>query len=52
MYLGGHGDDGKNIVPIDFNVMMHPTLPDGQRLYTLGDPSTAENGSIDISGGS
>ena len=52
MYLGGHGDDGKNIVPIDFNLMMHPSLPDGQRLYTLGDPSTAENGSIDISGGS
>lgn len=51
-YMGGHGDEGKNIPPVTFNLMMHPSLPDGQRIYTYGDPSTAVNGSIDISGGS
>jgi len=48
-FLGGHGDEGKNIVPVTFNVMMHPDIPDGQRLYTVGDPALA---SIDIEGGS
>jgi hypothetical protein len=38
-FLGGHGDDGKNIVPTTFNIMMHPDMPDGQRLYTVGDPA-------------
>lgn len=40
-FLGGHGDDGKNIVTVNFNVMMHASMPDGQRLYTVGDPATA-----------
>ena len=52
VFMGGHGDDGKNIPAVNYNVMMHPTVPDGQRLYTMGDPATAVNGSIDISGGS
>lgn len=49
MFLGGHGDDGKNIVTVNFNVMMHPSLPDGQRLYTVGDPAGV---SVDIESGS
>lgn len=49
MFLGGHGDDGKNIAQVNFNLMMHPTLPDGQRLYSVGDPADV---AIDISGGS
>lgn len=49
MFLGGHGDEGKNIVTVNFNVMMHPDLPDGQRLYTVGDPAGVN---IDIEGGS
>lgn len=48
-FLGGHGDDGKNIQTVNFNVMMHPDLPDGQRLYTVGDPATHL---IDLEGGS
>lgn len=48
-FLGAHGDDGKNIVECTFMAMMHPEMPDGQRLYTQGDPATA---SIDIEGGS
>jgi acetyl esterase/lipase len=39
MFKGGHGNDAKNIVTVTFNVMMHPTMPDGQRLYTTGDPA-------------
>ncbi len=50
--LGGHGNDGKNIQTVNFNVMMHPDLPDGQRLYTVGDPTTTANGSINIGGAS
>lgn len=38
-FLGGHGDDGKNIQTVNFNAMMHPDMPDGERLYTVGDPS-------------
>lgn len=48
-FMGGHGDEGKNITPVTFNVMMHPDLPDGQRLYTVGDPALQ---AIDIEGGS
>jgi hypothetical protein len=48
-FMGGHGDAGKNIVTVNFNVMMHPALPDGQRLYTRGAPSVV---GIDIGGGS
>jgi hypothetical protein len=40
-FLGGHGDDGKNIETVTFHAMMHPTMPDGHRLYTIGDPATA-----------
>ena len=48
-FKGGHGDDGKNIETVTFNLMMHPSLPDGHRLYTRGDPATY---SIDITGNS
>lgn len=40
-FLGGHGDDGKNLETVTFHAMMHPTMPDGHRLYTIGDPATA-----------
>lgn len=40
-FRGQHGDDGKNIQTVNFNVMMHPDLPDGERLYTVGDPSAS-----------
>jgi hypothetical protein len=46
-FKGGHGNDAKNIVPVTLRVMMHPTMPDGHRLYTTGDPALA---SIDILG--
>lgn len=48
-FMGGHGDDGKNIATVNFNVMMHPDMPDGQRLYTVGSPADFD---IDIEGGS
>lgn len=48
MFYGGHGDDGKNIETVNFNCMMHPDLPEGQRLFTVGDPSAV---SIDIETG-
>lgn len=47
-FYGGHGDDGKNIETVMFRVMMHPDLPEGQRLFTIGDPSAV---SIDIETG-
>ena len=40
-FKGGHGDEGKNIEPVTFTLMMHPTMPDGHRLYTRGDPAAA-----------
>jgi hypothetical protein len=49
MFRGGHGDAGKNIESVTFQAMMHPDMPDGHRLYTLGDPAAAD---IDLSGGS
>lgn len=48
-FLGGHGDDGKNIETVMVTGMMHPDLPEGQRLFTIGDPADV---SIDIEGGS
>jgi hypothetical protein len=39
MFKGGHGNDAKNIVATTLHVMMHATMPDGQRLYTTGDPA-------------
>lgn len=47
-FMGGHGDDGKNIVTVNFNAMMHPDLPEGQRLFSIGDPSAV---GIDIETG-
>ncbi len=49
MFKGGHGNDAKNIVTATLHAMMHPTVPDGQRLYTTGDPSLV---AIDILGSS
>lgn len=46
-FLGGHGNDAKNIVGVTLRAMMHPALPDGHRLFTTGDPALA---SIDILG--
>jgi len=38
-FKGGHGNDAKNIITVTLHAMMHPTMPDGQRLYTTGDPA-------------
>lgn len=48
-YLGGHGDDGKNIESVMFHAMMHPDMPDGHQLFTIGNPYTY---SIAVDGGS
>jgi len=48
-FMGGHGDDGKEIRTVNFNSIYHPSLPDGHRLYTRGDPATY---GIDIEGNS
>jgi len=48
-FLGGHGDDGKNIVTVSCHATIHPDLPEGQRLFTIGDPADY---AIDIEGGS
>ncbi|MFA5604191.1 MAG: hypothetical protein WDA12_05025 [Bacilli bacterium] len=40
-FLGGHGDDGKNIETVTFQGMMHPLMPDGHRIFTCGDPTLA-----------
>lgn len=48
-FLGGHGDEGKNIETVSFQAMMHPDMPDGHRLYTLGDPALS---GINLEGGS
>lgn len=48
MFKGGHGNDAKNITTVTLHGMMHSEMPDGQRLYTTGDPALV---SIDITGG-
>lgn len=48
-FLGGHGNDAKNIETATFQVMMHPDMPDGERLYTTGNPSLKD---INLLGGS
>lgn len=48
-FLGGHGDDGKNIQSAMLHATFHPDAPDGHRLYTIGNPFTA---GIDLEGGS
>jgi hypothetical protein len=37
-FRGGHGDDAKNIEVVQFTMMVHPDMPDGERLYTTGNP--------------
>jgi len=39
-FRGGHGDDGKALYTASFMVMDNPSLPNGHRLYTRGDPAT------------
>lgn len=34
-----HADGGKTIAPVEFSVMHSPEFPDGDQLYTLGDPT-------------
>lgn len=41
MFRGGHGNEAKNIVTVSLNAMMHPSMPDGHRLFTTGDPAVA-----------
>lgn len=48
-WLGGAGDASKNIESISFQVMHHGGMPEGHKLYTLGDPNEA---GIDLEGGS
>lgn len=38
-YKGGAGDARKNIESASFEVMNHNDMPEGQMLYTLGDPA-------------
>lgn len=40
-FLGGHGNDAKNIEVTTCQVMIHPDMPDGHHLYTSGDPAVA-----------
>lgn len=42
-----HADGGKTIVPVEFSVMHSEEFPDGNQLYTLGDPADAD---IDLAG--
>jgi hypothetical protein len=51
-FLGGHGDEGKNIEPTMIHAMMASTVPDGERLFTIGDPALVTPTAIDIEGGS
>lgn len=48
-WLGGAGDASKNIESISFQVMHHPQMPEGHKLYTVGDPNDY---GIDLEGGS
>jgi hypothetical protein len=48
-FHGGAGDARKNIETVTFTVMQHPDMPEGHKLYTIGNPYTA---SINIEGGS
>lgn len=48
-WLGGPGDARKNIEPVVFNVMHHSAMPEGHKLFTIGDPTDS---SIDLEGGS
>jgi len=47
MFKGGHGNDAKNIVTVTLHGMMSSVTPDGDRLYTTGDPALQN---IDILG--
>jgi hypothetical protein len=48
-FIGAPGNEGRNIEPIAFHLLMHPDLPEGNMLYTSGDPALAD---IDIDAGS
>lgn len=48
-WLGGPGDASKNIESVSFQVMHHPGMPEGHKLYTVGDP---HDYAIDLEGGS
>jgi hypothetical protein len=40
-FRGGHGDAGKNIETVTFQLMMSSVMPEGHKLYTCGDPAAA-----------
>lgn len=42
-----HDNGGKTINPVEFSVMHSPEFPEGNMLYTLGDPTTEQ---IDLAG--
>lgn len=46
-FLGGHGDAAKNIETGTFTALMHADMPDGERLYTRGNPLDYD---IDVEG--
>jgi len=48
-FRGGHGDDAKNIETVEIRGMFHSGMPDGQRIFTIGDPTLV---GIDLEGGS
>ena len=49
-FRGGAGDDGKNIEEVTFQLMFHPDMPEGHKLFTQGDPNAVSG--INTSGGS
>lgn len=48
-FRGGHGNDAKNIETVAWRGMMHPDAPNGERLWTRGNPYSK---GIDLEGGS
>ena len=46
-FHGGTGDARKQIEACSFEVMHHPDMPEGHKLYTIGDPTTQ---GIDLDG--
>lgn len=41
-FRGGAGDASKAIETVSFQVMQHPGMPEGNMLYTIGDPADSE----------
>lgn len=46
-FLGGAGDEKRQIETVSLSALVHPDLPEGHKLYTLGNPVDA---SIELDG--